>query len=108
MLDTTRVERELGLVRAHAAKLGLDDNLDDKLRFLDNYAGRDRTRCTLYPDHAPYSFTFTMDALGQDGVWHRRFDGGLLYHGPEDGYGCGCFPTLAVTLDPTHGWTIHT
>lgn len=36
------------------------------------------------------------------------FNGGLLYHGSHDGFGSGKGPTFAVTLTPTHGWSIHT
>lgn len=34
--------------------------------------------------------------------------GGILFHGPRDGYGSGGGPTFAVTLNPTDGYSIHT
>jgi hypothetical protein len=34
--------------------------------------------------------------------------GGLLFHGPHDGFGSGSGPTFAVSLSPTVGWSIHT
>jgi len=34
--------------------------------------------------------------------------GGLLYHGPHDGFGSGSAPVFAVTLEPCDGWSIHT
>ena len=52
---------------------------------------------SLYYDHAPYSFGFTQHyADGRIGIV-----GGLLYHGIPD-------RSFAVTLQPFHGWQIHT
>ena len=51
----------------------------------------------LYYDHAPYSFGFTQRYPdGRTGIV-----GGLLYHGIPD-------RSFAVTLEPFHGWQIHT
>ncbi len=108
MLDTTRVERELAEARLHAGRHGLLDDLDWNLDKLANFGRTGHTRCTLYRDGAPYSFGFSIEALGEDGTWRHWFDGGLLYHGPHDGHGSGAPPTFAVTLTPTHGWSIHT
>ena len=52
---------------------------------------------SLYYDHAPYSFGFTQHYPdGRTGIV-----GGLLYHGIPD-------RSFAVTLQPFHGWQIHT
>ena len=52
---------------------------------------------SLYYDHAPYSFGFTQRYPdGSIGIV-----GGLLYHGIPD-------QSFAVTLEPFHGWQIHT
>ena len=52
---------------------------------------------SLYYDHAPYSFGFTQRYPdGSIGIV-----GGLLYHGIPD-------RSFAVTLEPFHGWQIHT
>lgn len=52
---------------------------------------------SLYYDHAPYSFGFTQCYPdGRTGIV-----GGLLYHGIPD-------RSFAVTLQPFHGWQIHT
>ena len=40
--------------------------------------------------------------------WKRWFNGGLLYHGPVDGFGSGSSPVFAVTLTPVYGWSVHT
>lgn len=34
--------------------------------------------------------------------------GGILYHGPRDGYGSGNGPTFAVCIDGAEGYRIHT
>ena len=52
----------------------------------------------LFSDGAPLSFTWRAGGLF----------GGLLFHGPHDGFGSGGAPTFAVTLCPTYGWQIHT
>lgn len=51
----------------------------------------------LYYDFAPYSFGFRERYPdGRIGI-----EGGLLYHGRPD-------ESLAVLLEPFHGWSIHT
>lgn len=52
----------------------------------------------LFSDGAPLSFTWRAGGLF----------GGLLFHGPHDGYGSGGAPTFAVSLCRTYGWQIHT
>ena len=111
MLDASQVETQLAEARAFADKIGLRDQLEDKLRCLDEYAehgDRGRTCCTLYPDGAPHSFGFVMTLRGEGSIYKTWFNGGLLFHGPHDGGGSGAAPTYAVCLQPTVGWSIHT
>lgn len=108
MLDTSRVEARLSAAKAHADTLGLRAQLDKQLDYLATYAHPKETRCTLFHDHAPHSFSFQLEMKGADGEWHSLFSGGLIYHGPHDGHGSGEAPALAITLTPEHGWTIHT
>ena len=109
MLITEKVDAQLAAARAFAERAGLSSNLEERLRYLDLYASPARnSRCTLYHDHAPYSFAFVLEVQDSDGRWRTWFEGGLLYHGPHDGGGSGCYPTLAVLLTPTVGWAIHT
>lgn len=108
MLDVSRVLPRLEAARAFADALGLRAQLEGRLAYLDRYAAPRRTRCTLYPDFAPHSFAFTMEVETKDGEWRTWFEGGVVYHGPHDGHGSGVHPTLAVTLDATEGWSIHT
>jgi hypothetical protein len=86
-------------------------SLSQALAYLDGYAERNdrgKTRCLLFKDFAPLSFTFTMERRNQDGAYEYWFNGGLIYHGPHDKGGGGSFPTLSVALEPTHGWLVHT
>jgi len=98
-------------VLAFANKVGLRAQLDDKLKFLDEYAEhgeRGKTRCRIYRDFAPYSFAFLIEQRNGNGGYQAWFNGGLLFHGAHDNGGDGSFPTLAVCLNPSVGWQIHT
>jgi hypothetical protein len=109
VLDVSRVKVTLAAARKHAAEVGLSENLESQLDFLGAFGGPQRaTRCTLFPDAAPFSFTFLMEIRGPDERWRPWFEGGLIYHGEHDGGGCGCGPAFAVTMEPTHGWVVHT
>lgn len=99
----------LSKVTAFADKLGMRDKLDERLTYLGEYAGGVNTRCTLYKDFAPASFEFVMERRANaDEPWKFWFNGGLIFHGPHDGFGDGSGPTFAVSLNPEHGWSIHT
>ena len=108
-LDTSRVTEAHAAARAHAARVGLTAQLERQLETLASY-GRDPERCrtVLHPDFAPFSFGFTIERRLADGSWRAVIGGGLLYHGPHDGHGSGAHPTLAVTLEPVSGWSVHT
>jgi hypothetical protein len=111
MLDATEVEGRLAEARAFADRIGMREQLEEPLRYLDEYAehgDRGRTCCRLYPDFAPYSFGFLMQARSTGGVFRNWFNGALLFHGPHDGGGNGGAPTYSVCLRPTDGWTVHT
>jgi len=84
--------------------------LFDNLRYLSTYANHagKKTRCDLYVDFAPMSFSFMMNIKDKDGIWKKWFNGGLIFHGSIDGYGSGSSPTFSVCLTPTDGWSIHT
>lgn len=108
-LDTGRVTEALAAARAHAARAGLSSQLERQLETLASYGGDpERYRTVLHPDFAPLSFGFTIERRLADGSWRAVIGGGLLYHGPHDGHGSGAHPTLAVTLEPANGWSVHT
>lgn len=100
-------------VKAFAERIGKLACLQEKLDYLANYAcseeAPNNTRCRIYRDFAPGSFEFVMDKWNktkQDYVpW---FNGGLIYHGPQDGWDGAKGPTLSITLTPTDGWSVHT
>jgi hypothetical protein len=90
-------------VKQFAAKVGLLEQLEEKLLYLQNYAGG-TCEAVLYKDFAPYSFEFILRKNGQ--TW---FNGGLIYHGPHDNFGDGSAPTFSVSLGQKEaGWSIHT
>jgi len=103
----------LEAVKAFAARTNQTENLQEKLDYLGNYAcnsGR-QSRCLLFRDFAPQSFTFSMELKREDepdDAYRPWFVGGLIYHGPHDGHGSGSGPTFSCCLSPTDGWSVHT
>ena len=70
------------------------------VRLANNVKGKVR----LYTDFSPLGFQFVV--LKADGsCW---INGGLLFHGPHDGFGSGSAPTYAVSVGGAHGFQIHT
>lgn len=98
-------------VKEFAEKVGKEENLKEKLDYLSTFADHNNeglTRCDLYKDFAPYSFYFVINRKDKDGEFQGWINGGLIFHSSHDGFGSGAAPTLAVTLNPTDGWSIHT
>ena len=98
-------------VLTFAEKAGLRQQLEEKLQYLATYAEhgeRGKTQCTLRRDFAPYSFEFVIERRDADGQYQPWFVGGLIYHGTHDNGGDGSYPSLAVTLQPVNGWSVHT
>jgi len=64
MLNTDNVKEYLEEVRAFADKVGLREQLEDRLKYLDKYANGEnsnhKTECVLFKDFAPYSFEFVI------------------------------------------------
>lgn len=96
-------------VVAEAKKRGCMEQLQEKLDYLANYACQEdseNTRCELYNDFAPLSFSFVMYRKEVDGEYERRFNGGLIFHpgatGPDK--------SLSVELNPSDKphWSVHT
>lgn len=104
-------EKHMHDTEAFADKLGpeMRAKLNEQLTYLGEYAGGVNTRCVLYKDFAPASFEFVMQRRkDENDEWKFWFNGGLIFHGPHDGWGSGAAPTLAVTLNREHGWSVHT
>lgn len=89
-----------------AREIGLWENLSNRFKYLEEY-GSDSTRCHLYKDFAPYSFSFLMERE-QGGEYVTWFNGGLIYHGSHDRGGDGGAPTFSANLTPQDGWSVHT
>lgn len=116
-----KCEEYLAKVREFAKSVGLLDQLERQLEYLGTYAcheenGSDYTRCELYSDFAPHSFSFCMfvkDKTKREGKQYDKdgytfwFSGGCIYNGPSCP-GDGSFPTLSVSIEKRHGWGIHT
>jgi len=107
MLNVTDKDYFDGVMQ-FAQVTGQVDSLKEQLDWLDSYNDKNKTRCNLYKDFAPYSFYFVMEVKDKDGNYKTWFNGGLIYHGPHDGGGSGGAPTFSVCLSPTKGWSIHT
>ena len=79
------------------------------LDYFQHYSEDKNIRVLLTKDWAPYSFGFGLGEVDEEAdtfdIWFR---GGVIYHGPHDGYGDGGAPTYLVSLSPTDGWSIHT
>jgi hypothetical protein len=74
--------------------------IDTLVRLARNVKGKAR----LWTDFSPLGFTFVI--VKSDGsCW---INGGLLFHGPHDGYGSGSAPTYAVSVGGAQGFQIHT
>lgn len=117
-----RTEGTMAKVIAKAKELGLwkgtKCSLFRKLVYLATYANRrgcshDRkkplggTRCVLYRDWAPLSFSFRIERRDLNGEWVHWFNGGLIYSGPDVPLD-GSMPSLTVSLTPYTGWGVHT
>ena len=112
MLDTSECKEYFDKVMQFAEQVGKLEQFKSKLNYLDNYACHESpldTKCILYPDFAPYSFEFVMLKRNKNGEYERWYNGGIIFHSSHDGYGAiGSAPTLAVCINPTDGWSIHT
>lgn len=90
-------ERYLRCRKATAA-MG-DDSLLRCMRSLKRW----RNPIVIGCDFDELSFTFReVSPVGYS------VNGGIIYHGPRDGFGNGETPTFSVTLTPTTGYSIHT
>ena len=104
IMDQAHFDRALEFARSS----GRLENFNENIKYLDEYAGRDKTECQLWSDPAPHSFYFVMHKRRESGETVQWFNGGLIFHGHHDGGGDGGSPTFSVCLTPTDGWSVHT
>jgi hypothetical protein len=115
VIDNDKIRDNVGKACTAALRMGALPELARALIYLDTYAKPDdspyksKTRCTLFPDSAPLSFTFRMDKRNnKTGEYNYWFNGGLIYSGPD----CpadGSFPSLSVDVNPSDKptWRVH-
>lgn len=63
-------------------------------------------KLVLYRDFAPASFGYALRSRDDD----RHFmSGGIIYHGPHDGWGNGSSPSFSVSNASARdaGWSVH-
>lgn len=120
MLDV-RCPEYLDAVKRFAQTMGLADQLQSRLDYLNAYAYhpddtsfhcRTEKRCVLGKDFAPHSFSFAMyerdpEQPDNPDAWKFWFQGGLIYQGP-DSPANGSGPSFTVSLAEGTGWFVHT
>jgi hypothetical protein len=84
-----RCEDHLKAVKEFAASVGMLDQLNEKLNYLASYGKDVETHCNLHKDFAEHSFYFEMmlRCKDRDPEWQFWFNGGLIYHGDDTGWG---------------------
>lgn len=80
------------LVLEYAKSIGKEKDFLDKVSDLNKLGDS----VELYKDFAPYSFEFSSFIDGKIYI-----HGGLIYHGKPD-------ESSSVSINPIHGWSIHT
>jgi len=90
-------------VKSFAKSMGLTEQLQSKLDYLDKY-GDGAYTVHLYTDFAPHSF-YIVWQLGDRTV----MNGGLIYHGPSGPGKEDRTQNFSVSLeDNPIGWRVHT
>ena len=86
------------------AKSMKNDTLAKCLRSFREREKRTDVVYNIYHDFAPLSFYFVcMRGENVD------YNGGIIFHGPHDGFGNGNAPTYSVSMSGNNiGWQIHT
>jgi hypothetical protein len=90
-------------VKAFAERIGMTENLQERLDTLKRIAFNMKGELVLSWDFAPHSLTWSVVKENGDCV----YNGGLIYHGSHDRGGDGGPPTFSVSLNPSRGWEIH-
>ena len=109
MKDCTEGKLQEALEFAKKMKNNSLQDCLERLKKTDENMGPDY-ETHIYPDFAPLSFEFVRAKYtnGRDNKPDFVSNGGIIYHGPHDGFGSGAAPTFSVCLTPTDGWCIQT
>ena len=94
----------LQAVREFADRTDQRAQFESRLSDLYRFISAEGYTIMLYEDFAPHSFYW--EEIAPNGK--RSMNGGLIFHGPHDGFGDGSEPTFSVNLTPSNGWSIHT
>ena len=98
-----RTNGRLAEMFRHAAQNGLHENPVNIMASISRHE-QNGNEVILTTDFAPLSLNFAI--VDKDN--HCLLNGGIIYHGSQDGGGSGSSPTFSVTLEPQVGWAIHT
>lgn len=101
----TSCDKALSETLEFAKKHGRLQDFLDQVQHVRNIASNHTgARVKFCKDFSPHSFVWVIRKADGNMV----MNGGLIFHGPHDGFGSGQGPTYSVTLNPTDGWSIHT
>ena|SRR5690554_1296592 len=91
-------------IRTYAKENNLEESFNNAFAILE-HASKTGYEVTLGADFAPLSLTFSITNNGE-----LVLNGGMIFHGPHDGYGSGGAPTFSVSTSSNKkvGWSIHT
>lgn len=97
-------------VARRAREMGLWGQLRGKLQYLDTYAdpGKKGLCRVVVRRDGDMDFDLTWQRMVEGGEYRTWIRGGLILHGARDHYGSGSYPAMAVTMEPTTGWEVHT
>jgi hypothetical protein len=103
MKDLT--EGKLNQELEYAKSIG-NDTLQQCIARLKQVDDNMETETSIYNDYVPRSFYF----LRKDKNDRTSGNGGIIFHGPHDGYGSGAPPTFSVSINDSKKtrWEIHT
>lgn len=88
----------------YASTIG-DTSLQDCIDRLNSADDYNKSETVIGKDFALRSFEFARMKEGRCII-----NGGIIYHGPHDGFGSGLAPTFSVSLsnNKSNNWQLHT
>ena len=100
-LAKERFEECKGIAEKHSH---LTESWEQCLQSLERLGTNLKGTVEVCTDFSPLSFNWGV--VRDDGSC--PLNGGMIFHGPHDGFGSGGAPTFSVSLNPEHGWSLHT
>jgi hypothetical protein len=101
MIDQT--EGALQKAKEHAKEIGMEESLQFCLDRVEQIAANRNGWLYLFNDFAPHSLYFQVVDKPEPPYEMKNvlFNGGIIFHAPN-------VENHSVTLEPHHGWKIHT